>query len=278
MRRLPPFRWGIVPFGITVGLGYELTAYFVGEVFPETRPLGFLVGAGLAVNTTYAEQILRQLRKDKPPAPVRKIAALLLELKDPWERKLATELVDVVRNVLGVMVRPTHSYNSEASLYRALTDEADLLRSGEELFAVCAHKTWNATYVRDYLDANIQATGKRGAFIRRIFYEFDANARHEAQRQANHGITTSLLRKKRIGELKPVHQIPDDLGIAIFRGETVFIHRGLGKDTRAYRYDCVQFAATVRSLFGAVEEMAERVQPAVPRSNAAKPAKERKTL
>ena len=259
MQRIDARRRRIIALEVLVAASFAILAYWVGSFYPSTQPIALLIGVALVFQTVYLELILGAVTQDRQPAAVKKIGQLLVQIDDPWSQAFADEMVGRIAKILEDLNKPTKGFHSEDELYNALRDEAEQLKAGEELFAVCANKSWDSLAVKGYLDENIAAASVRGAYIHRVFYEFDKNARDEAQRQANCGIRASLLIKQKIEALRGVNKIPSDLGIAIFNKEAVFIHRGVGRNTHAFRCDSHHLAEMIRSLFQIVEDMAVRV-------------------
>lgn len=268
MKPLSREQWAQVGFGAVALFGYELLAYLVGEFYPETKPTAFVVATGLAVQTMFMDRLLRAFRQGRKPInkSLVKMSQLVDRLDDDWQKQVAQELFERTVKIFEELRKPVDTYDTETRLYNAMTARAGRLKHGNTLYAICGRKTWKSPAVYEYMEANRDAAAN-GAHVTRIFFDFDNNSREEAQRQADRGILASWLARDKIELLRSVSRIPPDLGIAIFDDETVFVHRGLDKQLRGSRYECRHLAAMIRSMFSAVEEVAERVERVPARSD-----------
>jgi hypothetical protein len=75
-----------------------------------------------------------------------------------------------------------------------MTTDVRTLKARDSVFAVCADTTWEAAFVRDYLDANADRA-RNGVAIKRIFYEFSGRVIDAAQEQAAAGMSALAWRR-----------------------------------------------------------------------------------
>jgi hypothetical protein len=239
---------------VGIDLGLAAVAAITGYIDPASAPvIGFLaVVCGVLV--FLLERLLEAVRETPTfPQPLPVIAESLAKIHDPWKRTVAEYSINRTDRVLRGLSGPNTSFANEDDLYKGLTNEIERLRPGDELFAVCADKSWGNKAVTAYLDANIRAAGNKVRIIR-IFYQYSGQVIEEAERQAKAGIKACVVKYEHLGHLGPVNQVGPDLGIAIFNRRIVYIHAGLGKDSRAWKYDCAELAEVIRSLFSTVEQ------------------------
>jgi hypothetical protein len=188
------------------------------------------------------------------------VGALVDRIEDAWVKRVAETVVEKTVMMLEGLARPVALYRGETELYRVLTDQVDSLSRGETVFAVCTAKSWDALSVREYLQANERAV-HRGVVIARLFYELDdPHVIEVARKQASIGVAVRLLRQADLAALNRSYHIPLDLGLAIINGKTVIMHSGLGSSAYACRFECAHLASLIRSQFGVVERLAERIE------------------
>jgi hypothetical protein len=235
-------------------------SYIVGVFYPQTIPITVVLALYLTVIIVMIDRLPIALREDTISGTARRFSSLFARIQDPWQRQVAEEILDRSWKMVERLATPERVYYGEDALYRALTDEVDALKPGSAVFAICADKTWELASVNEYMAANERAAA-RGVAIERIFYQYGGQVGELAQRQAEAGIRTSILKSEKLEHLMPIHKIPSDLGIAILNGQTVFLHSGIGNRARACRYDSPPLAALIRSQFSLVEELAEAVEP-----------------
>ncbi len=251
-----------VGVGAIVAIVLAVLSYFAGEFYPETKPITLVLTAFLTVFVVYADLILRRLG-GRATGAGRRISRSMLRVPLDWRKELAEEIVQDTHDALNALASPKEEYYSEEALYRAMTAEVNKMPASDAVFAVCADKTWNAEYVKDYLTANTERA-RNGVTIKRIFYEFSGRVIDAARDQAAGGISAWVLRAQQLDTLKPPARIAPDFGIAIFGERTVFIHSGIGTNARGSRYECSRLAALIRARFSMVERLAEHVAPPLP--------------
>jgi hypothetical protein len=179
-------------------------------------------------------------------------------LDDRWVQALGPSYINRTAEMLGKLRNPQVIYTSEGEMYTALTECADGLIENGELFAICADKSWNTPEVKVYWDANGRAVDRR-ANIKRVFCEVNGFVIEEAKKQAERGIDAWIVRTDQLRRLEATYHLPWTYGVAIFNRHIVFLHEGLGSQTRARRYDCAELAELVRSHYTLLERAADRI-------------------